>query len=250
MRNRPSVLISCVALVAAWISPVHALPIDASMSVTGHAEVDGDSITDPETAAWVSLLDPLSLSVDATVSNSFGAFSSATASASANWGVDGNSGSVLLSGYRLRTFEGAAHYEADLNGAGPDWQYTFMADSDGIFSMTYNVAGSGVDTTGLYGWNIGWSGAGGGLNLQNASDPTESGIFSRDVIAGQTYTVSLDNNAHFGCDCTGFPSRVMDGTFEFDIGPATIPEPATVALFGAGLLALGWLLHWRKTHKD
>ena len=149
----------------------------------------------------------------------------------ASWGAGGNSGSVLFRGYGWRTVEGASHYEADLNGAGPDWQYTFTADANGTFSMTYVVTASHT-TTGLYGWNIGWSGPGGDLNLQNALDPTTSGVFTRALLAGTDYTVTLDNNAHISSD-TAFATGLMDGTFNFKI--ATAPEPGTLGLLATAL---------------
>ena len=54
--------------------------------------------------------------------------------------------------------------------------YTFMADTDGTFVMSYDVIGTG-DLFGLQGWDIAWSGSGGGLNLEYAFDPVANGIF-------------------------------------------------------------------------
>ena len=160
----------------------------------------------------------------------------ASGSADATWGAGGNSGSVVFSGYGWSASEGASHSAANLNSAGPDWQYEFTADVNGTFSMTYNVVGS-FDTFGLQGWSIGWSGLGGGLNLLNSADPTTSGVFTRSVVLGQDYIVSLQNNANVSCECsisTGF----MNGTFQFRIGSA-VPEPGTLGLLATALLGFG-----------
>jgi hypothetical protein len=138
-----------------------------------------------------------------------------------------------------------AAYSVKLNehGDGDDWTYTFVADADGVFSMEYLVTGSG-STFGLWGWAINWSGLGGGQSLPGdaAFSPDASGVFLRDVLAGQTYTVGLSNNANLFVDdpvsiaFQGF----MDGSFEWEITSTAVPEPSTWALLTLGLAVVGW----------
>ena len=100
--------------------------------------------------------------------------------------------------------------------------------------------GSG-QTFGLWGWAIGLTGSA-GVPVSDPSDPTTSGTFVANLVAGQTYTASLMNNANIqGGGLTGS----MNGNFDWAISSA-VPEPDSLALMFAGLAALGFASRRRK----
>lgn len=133
-----------------------------------------------------------------------------------------------------------AQSASKLNGFvvnGPVWSYTFVADANSTFSMTYDVRGSRL-TFGLLGATIEWSGTEGGLDLTNPYTPVAAGLFTRTMTAGETYTVGL---ANMGNIFTSLDPRVGSGTldadFNWSIGP--VPEPSSfVALSGLLLITL------------
>lgn len=223
-----------------------AIPVSAALEFHAEAilsEFDGitetSHIIDSQKDSWGTLLDPLNVSVSATASDS-DQFITVSGNASATWGSGGNSGNVLLQNFG---FSGDAHnYGADLRNGLDDniWSYTFIADSDGFFSMTYDV--SVVDAIGTFGsfglrgWDIQWSGAGGGLSLINAADPTADGVFLRPVVAGQFYTVGLNGgpSVAFGSSLNEEFSKHVQGNFNFAISP--VPEPSMIVLLLIGLM--------------
>lgn len=158
-------------------------------------------------------------------------------SASASW-TDSAHGAVSWRnmGWEHNTIDSSG---AKLNGYvinGPVWSYTFVATSDATFLMNYDIRGHG-DTFGLWGARIEWSGPGGNLDLVNPYNPTAQGTFMRSVVAGNTYTVGLFNMGnYFSSPLLNTTAGYMDADYTWEIG--AVPEPATIWVAGAGLLAL------------
>lgn len=208
-----------------------AAPVSASMNLTASASNDaGASATDPQSASWSGA--PTSLTVTSAASV---AGVEAGGTATGAWSADGNSGSVSFSNYHWN-FQSRG--SAALTGA-TDWSYTFVADADGTFSMSYDVTGSG-NTFGFWGWRLDWSGSGAVPNLQNALNPAANGVFTDAIVAGQTYTFSLTNNANVSGAAAGLVGS-MNGLFQFSItaDPRNLPEPASLLLAGLALASLG-----------
>jgi PEP-CTERM motif len=242
MRMRSLVVrtASTAAIGLATLVPAHAsaAPIAASMELVASVTVGNLSNTDTSLDAWGALLSPLSVAATASVTNG-GSSGEASGAASATWAADGNSGQVLFSdyGWNLSASAASAAAVALTSNGGPDWSYTFRADSNGTFDMSFNVVGTG-DTFGLWGWSIEWSGVGGSVFVSNPNDPTASGAFSRAVVAGDIYTVSLRNNANVSNLIAGFNAvGRMDGTFNWAVNPTSVPEPSALALLGLGAAA-------------
>ncbi|EHR71515.1 GC-motif protein sorting domain protein [Burkholderiales bacterium JOSHI_001] len=69
-------------------------------------------------------------------------------------------------------------------------------------------------------------------------DPTRVGIFTAGLTAGQTYTVSLANNANVAGDNGSTLHGAMNGQFNWHIEQQAVPEPGSAALAALALLAL------------
>jgi len=158
-------------------------------------------------------------------------------SASASW-IDASHGSVAWRnmGWEHNTIESSG---AKLNGYvinGPVWSYTFVATSNGTLTMDYDLRGHG-DTFGLWGARIEWTGPGGNLDLINAYDPTTSGTFSRNIIAGNSYTVGVFNMGnYFSSPLLNTTSGYMDADFNWRIGP--VPEPSSMLVLSGLALSM------------
>jgi hypothetical protein len=253
--------ISSLALVAAGAlalaSPTFATTtaLSGAINVDPTALIGTSSVVAPKSASWTGA--PTTLNVTATATN-IAAHSSITATATtqATW-ASANQGAVTFTnyGWNVLTTNLAPQPESAALWHVTDWSYTFTAGSNGAFTMNYNVVGVG-QTFGLQGWGISWTGPGGSAPLgAPAPSPTTMGTFTRSLVAGQTYTVSLQNNANIDIASANGNSAVgsMSGQYNWTIvgaslptPPPAVPEPATWAIMFAGLFGVGAALRHRR----
>ena len=129
-----------------------------------------------------------------------------------------------------------------VNGrGGDDWTYSFTATQNGKIILDYNSSfAGGTDEFGLWGWGVDFTGSGSGFPVLSAFDPTQSGVFTGILVAGQTYTIGLNGNPNVsvkgpGGDFSGY----MDGSFSWSI-TGGVPEPSTWAMLMLGFAGLGF----------
>ena len=82
-------------------------------------------------------------------------------------------------------------------------------------------------------WQAGTNGTCNGSQTTYAANTACTYAFT---IAGQNFSIKMDNETDW--DMAEFDAASVD------VGPAKVPEPASIAMFGAGLLGFGML--WRR----
>jgi len=219
-----------------------ATAVSSSLNVSAFVDIDtSDNVPGAQNSQYsvqAGTLDQLVVGIAVSQYNSStGDFGTATTSATATWS-NANSGLVSFynMGWSLSTSTPTFVKLNEFNSGSKVWEYTFVADGNGLFEMVYDVSGTG-DTFGLLGASIDWTGPGGGLYLYNAFDPAASGVFTRSIVAGQQYTISVSNSANISAPAGTVREGYFSGTFEWRITEGSVvPGPAAALPFLGGLL--------------
>ncbi len=250
MRNWPvgfsALAFGLAGLAAAGLTTSRAsaaVALSGELNIVANSSLGGSGVvSDPHSASWVAIPTTLSTAASATANSGPGSVVT-TGSANATWG-SADSGTVTFRNYGWTISNPQNEVaKSDLTGgrAGSDWSYTFTATQNGLFTLTYNIVADGF-TFGLQGWALDWSGSGTGGPTQNVSDPTQSGVFTGTLVAGDTYTIGLNGNPNI--QTAGNLTGHMNGDFSWSI--SAVPEPSTWAMLILGFAGMGMLAYRRR----
>ncbi len=254
MVTLASHLRSLTAIGGALALVAFAVPADATNALTGslnvvaNSTINGSTVSSVDNKSWAVV--PANLNASAFAEVFAGSDHVTTSgSAAATW-ASADAGAVRFSGYGwdMEVFDPANVGDGSnltQNRGGEDWDYTFTATGNGLLTMNYAVVAHD-NPFGLWGWSIDWSGPGGGLPVSDPFDPTTSGVFTRALVAGQTYTIGLNGNPNvFFAGTSGSFVGSMDGAFDWSIS-GSVPEPAVWALMLGGFALVGATLRRRR----
>jgi hypothetical protein len=239
-----------VALLAARGADA-ATAISGSVALNPVAFVDNSASGDvSRAAAWTGA--PTDLSVTTQIRSSAAAEVTARGRTDAHWDLATQTGFVRLSdrGWLVddsRALSTQVGVSLVSSLAAPDWNYSFVADGDGIFLIQFDLSASGA-ATGLGSWDLAVSVDGGPAVVRNllrvGAAPAgvhSSGGHEEALQAGRTYSISLLNNEGFNESPVIQRTRnaTERGTFNWSITEAAVPEPSTWLLMLTGFGALG-----------
>jgi hypothetical protein len=222
-------------------------PVSGGLNAVANATLDGTTVTDQKSVSWTAIPDSLSTNgVSATVNGTGSDFITTVGfTAMATW-ASPDAGTVNFTQYGW-TF-GVTDPTTTLSAAnlvdgrgGDDWTYTFTATQNGTIILDYNSSfAGGTDEFGLWGWAVDFNGSGSGFPVLSATDPTQSGVFTGILVAGQTYTIGLNGNPNISTNGPIDISGYMDGSFSWQITSSGVPEASTWAMLMLGFGGLGF----------
>jgi hypothetical protein len=213
-----------------------ATAVRSELQLVASSQANDEEVKDDDGMTQSSATDPLRATVNALYDKE-GTSVRAQASAVATW-VDAANGQVVFTnlGWTVNSLAANTNNHATLY-SGTDWLYTFTATRSGEFTLNYALKADNGTTSafGLQGFGFTWSENGGEaftehLSLPNvelpptapAEWPATVGSLKRQVVAGHTYTVRLQNSANifFG---TASVTAHMSATFTWSVGPTPPP---------------------------
>jgi len=214
------------------------IPLSSTVLLGVTSDLRPGSVSDVDTVSQAGTTNPLTATSSATATD--GTTSIQTlASATATWSSS-SAGSVMFTdvGWIVSNeFFGDARASD-----GIDWRYTFTATANGLFTLNWAITTDPrtTDPLGLNGFYFQISSVFGVTDL----DLDTSGVLTRPLTAGNTYTVFIQNDAQISGGL-GTRTAFMDAQFDWNITDASVtavPEPGTLSLLALGLAAGVWRL--------
>ncbi len=206
--------------------------LDARSSAESYGTLVGENSILSQGSA-INALNPAAVVATAISSSPYGpSVVNTYAAGSAFWNSTAD-GTVLFDDIGWR--QTIAPNQASSSGThfGTEWNYQFIADVTGTFTLDYDIT-IDPETTNPFGL----LGFGFSLDYVNHFAAGTSGTATRNIVAGDTYEVSIYSRAGISGGAT--KTALMDGVFNWsmDTGPAPVSEPAPLALLMSGLILL------------
>lgn len=199
-----------------------AVPITGYLRYDLRAEVYGGTVdTQNKLSSWNGVPADLELSATA-LANGLNSTVEVDGKSKAVWSADGNSGSAKIA-YGWETAVDPAQ-QGSMWTNNYNWHYTFMADFDGWFEMDYDIVGAG-SMFGLAGFSVATIAPDGtGSPTMNPFDPSVSGVYQKQLLAGQIYSFWIYNGGNLS-GYVGTRDAEATGTFNWRIASDSTPVP-------------------------
>ena len=234
MSTKRLLILTLLALSASTMSFASLInPISASVDLSMSSDAGCGTVTSASSYQdWITnppVLGDLTSSADATATCTHPNRKVDTSGTlTATWSANTKKGTIKFNniGWQVNNNVGIGAANANL---GTDYTYTFMPTKEILFDLSYDITSRGdLNGFGLNGFYV-------TLTNFNALDINTSGDLTWILLPGNTYTLTIENGANISGSIAGLRSI---WTAPSSSPPSPIPEPSSLLMLGSGVLAL------------